>query len=64
MNSQHDTDWALSAKGNWWRREDDKVLVTGKGRDKQYWVMVDGSFLEDHYPDLGSAQSAADRAGK
>lgn len=61
MTSQRDTDWARSAKGNWWRKVNGKVLVTGKGRDGQYWVMVDGSFLEDHYPDLDSAQNAADR---
>ena len=39
MNPQHDTDRALSAKGSWWTRKDGKVLVVGKGKDGDYWIL-------------------------
>lgn len=61
MTSQRDTDWKLSAKGQLSRSKDGKVLVVGKGKDGDYWVMVDGGFLENHFPYLEQAQSAAER---
>jgi hypothetical protein len=64
MTSQRDTDWKLSAKGNFWRSKDGKVLVVGKGKDADYWVMVDGGFLEDHFPYLEQAKSAAERRAR
>ena len=63
MNPERDTDWKLSTKGNWWRRMNGKVLVVGQGREGGYWVMVDGHFLEEHFPYLEPAQSAAERRG-
>ena len=39
MNPQHDTDRALSAKGSWWTRKDGKVLVVGKGKDIDDWIL-------------------------
>ena len=64
MTSQRDSLWALSAKGHLWRSKKGKVLVVGKGKDADYWVMVDGGFLEDHFPYLEQAQSAAERRAR
>ena len=64
MNSQRDTDWTLSARQNWWRRLNGEMLVVGKGRDADYWAMVDGDFLADHFQYLEQAQSAAERGAQ
>ena len=56
----HDTDWALSAKGNWWRRINGKVLVVGRNEYGFYWVLADGTFLEEHFETQDEAQLAAE----
>ena len=45
----HDTEWALSAKGNDWRRISGKVLVVGKKKTGGYWAMIDGEFLPGRF---------------
>lgn len=59
--STHDTDWALSAKGNFWRRVDGIVLVVGrkKGEDS-YWAMRDGVFIEGNFRTKEQAQRTAE----
>ena len=64
MTSQRDTPWTLSAKENWWRRMGGKILVVGQGKEGEYWVMVDGGFLEGHSPYLEQEQSAAERRAR
>ena len=61
MTSQRETNWKLSAKGNWWRRMTGKILVVGQGEDDSCWAMVEGRFLEDHFDSIEQAQSAAER---
>lgn len=58
--SNRDTDWDLSAKGNYWRRINGTVLVVGT-KDKQwYWAMVDGKFADEQYRTVNEAQQAAE----
>ena len=47
--SNRDTDWDLSAKGNYWRRINGKVLVVGTKDGEWYWAMMDGNFAADMY---------------
>ena len=62
--STKDTDWDLSAKGNYWRRLNEKLLVVGKNRYDVYWVRVDESFLPDTYLNLKTAKAAAEQKVK
>jgi hypothetical protein len=58
----HDTSWAISAKGNHWRRLDGKVLVGGEYKDSDnYWAMRDGEFLKDKFQTLQLAKQAAEK---
>lgn len=58
--STRDTDWDLSAKGNYWRRINGKVLVVGTKDKEWYWAMVDGQFADDMYRTPDEAQTAAE----
>ena len=61
MFSTHDTDWAISAKGNEWRRINGVVLVVGRRKtDGKYWAMRDGNFLKDSFATEALAKSAAE----
>jgi len=55
----HDTDWAISAKGNDWRRLNGKLLVVGKNKTGGYWAMVNGDFLPEKFPKKSAAMDAA-----
>lgn len=58
----HDTSWAVSAKGNYWRRLDKKVLVVGQFKDNDYyWAMRDQEFLKGRFNSIEDAQYAAER---
>jgi hypothetical protein len=54
----HDTDWAISTKGNYWRRKDGIALITGKGEDGRYWARRDKDYLPGSYANLEEAKSA------
>jgi hypothetical protein len=57
----HDTSWAISEKGNNWRRLDGKVLVVGRFKTNDYyWAMRDGEFLKGKFRTIHQAQSAAE----
>jgi hypothetical protein len=57
----HDTNWAISEKGNNWRRLDGKVLVVGRFKTNDYyWAMRDGEFLKGKFRTIHQAQSAAE----
>lgn len=56
----HDTDSDISAKGNYWRRNDGKLLVNDTKFGDFYWVQVVNEFLDEQYPTLEEAQDAAD----
>ena len=59
--STHETDWAVSARGNFWRRVNGIVLVVGrkKGEDS-YWAMRDGVFIDGNFRTKEQAQRAAE----
>jgi hypothetical protein len=53
----HDTDWDISAKGNYWRRVDGKVLVVGRRKsDGLYWAMCDCVFLKQSFSTMEEAK--------
>ena len=57
----HDTNWAVSAKGNYWRRFNKIVLVVGQFKDNNYyWAMRDGEFLKGRFESIEDAQFAAE----
>ena len=61
MFSSKDTDWAISAKGNEWRRINGVVLVVGRRKtDGKYWAMRDGNFLKDSFATEALAKRAAE----
>ena len=61
MFSNKDTDWAISAKGNEWRRINGVVLVVGRRKtDGKYWAMRDGNFLKDSFATEALAKRAAE----
>ena len=60
MYPTHDTDWALSAKGNYWRRYEGKLLVVGTKFGDFYWARIDKDFMEEQFFTLEEAQDAAD----
>jgi len=60
MYLTHDTDWAKSSKGNFWRRFNGKVMVVGTKDGDYYWAMIDGDFLKEQYLSSEDAQAAAD----
>ena len=60
MYPTHDTDWAKSSKGNFWRRFNGKVMVVGTKDGDYYWAMIDGDFLKEQYLSPEDAQAAAD----
>ena len=62
MSPTHDTSWAISSKGNHWRRLDRKVLVVGQFKDNDYyWALRDQEFLKGRFNSIEEAQYAAER---
>lgn len=60
MFNINDTDWALSQKGNFWRRINGTVLVVGRRKNTDaFWAMVDGEFLKGSFATELLAKSAA-----
>jgi hypothetical protein len=60
----HDTDWAISAKGNLWRRKDGVLLLVGKRTsDERFWARVGDNFLKGSFPTEESAKLAAENDG-
>ena len=57
----HDTDWALSAKGNWWRRCDGLLLSAGTRKsDGRYWARRGDDFIKGSVFTKQEAMSAAE----
>ena len=61
MRYSDDTDWKLSAKGNYWRKYMGIMLIVGGSFEKGYWVRVGEEFLEGKFDSLDEAQLAAER---
>jgi hypothetical protein len=56
----HDTDWAISSKGNHWKRKDGVLLVVGKRKDARYWARRGDDFISGSFPTLSEAKRAAE----
>ena len=56
----HDTQWALSQKGNWWRRENGVALIVGKRKDGRFWARRGDDFMEGSYGTIAEAQRGAE----
>jgi hypothetical protein len=54
----HDTDWAISSKGNYWKRKDGTALVAGQRKDCRYWARRGGDYLQGFFLSLEEAKSA------
>jgi hypothetical protein len=58
----HDTDWAESQAGNYWRRVNGIPLIVGKRKyEKYYWASVDNKFMDEIFASLEQAQFAAEK---
>jgi hypothetical protein len=64
MIPNHDTDWALSAKGNWWRRANGVPLIVGKSKHGRIWARVGDDFLEGNYDSIVKAQAACEKEAR
>jgi len=60
MYDIYDTDWALSNKGNQWRRLHGRLLVVGQSKHG-FWARVGDSFVKGRFSDTAGAKSAAER---
>jgi hypothetical protein len=54
----HDTDWAISYKGNWWRRKNRIALIVGKRKDGRYWARRGDEFLPGSFASASEAKGA------
>jgi hypothetical protein len=61
MRYSDDTDWKLSAKGNYWRKCSGIMLIVGGSFEIGYWVRVGEEFLEEKFNSLDEAQVSAER---
>ncbi len=60
----HDTNLALSAKGNWRRRCDGLLLSAGTRKsDGRYWARRGNEFLKGSFGSLEAAKYAAQNGG-
>ena len=58
--SNHDTDWALSPKGNYWRRIDGTALIVGERKDGNWWARRGDTFLLGSFPNKHAAMAASE----
>ena len=56
----HDTEWAISSKGNWWRRKNGVALIAGKRKDGRFWARRGDDFMEGSYGTIAEAQRGAE----
>jgi len=57
----NDTFWSTSAKGNEWRRLNEKVLVVGQKKNGTYWAMFNGDFIEGEFESESIAKKTAEQ---
>ena len=62
MNFPSNTEWQLSAKGNKWRKLNDKMLIVGGSDAKGYWGRVDETYLKGRFLSLAEAMTAVEEA--
>ena len=56
----HDTDWAISSKGNLWKRANGVVCVVGQRKDGRYWARQGDGFVSGSFSTLSDAKRAAE----
>ena len=56
----HDTQWALSQKGNWWRRVNGIAFIVGKRKDGRFWARRGEEFLPGTFASLEEAKRSLD----
>ena len=56
----HDTQWALSKKGNWWRRKSGIALVVGERKDGRFWARRGDDFMQGSYGTIAEDQRGAE----
>jgi hypothetical protein len=56
----HNTEWALSAKGNYWRRLDATPLIVGRRKDGYWWARRGDTFLRGRFPSKQAAMAAVE----
>ena len=61
MSCNRDTDWSLSAKGNWWRRINALVLIVGKRKDGRWWARRGDDFLPGSFTSEEEAKRACEQ---
>ncbi len=65
FNTDQDTNWTLSAKGNFWRLFDGVVLVVGpRKKGGGFWVRVGDDFVDGRFETKNDAKAAAESAAK
>jgi hypothetical protein len=55
---ENNTAWAISAKGNQWRRKDGVLLIVGKQKGGKYWARQGDDFLSERFSSLRAAKRA------
>ena len=56
----HDTGWAISSKGNHWKRKDGIALIVGRRKDGRYWARRGDDFVSGSFSTLSDAKRAAE----
>ena len=56
----HDTEWATSAKGNTWKRDNGITLIVGKRKDGRWWARRGDEFVKGSFESKIQAKNAAE----
>ena len=56
----HDTEWATSAKGNTWKRDNGITLIVGKRKDGRWWARRGEEFVKGSFESKIQAKNAAE----
>lgn len=60
MYPTHDTQWALSQKGNWWRRKNGVALIVGERKDGRFWARRGDDFIQGSFASVEEAKHCLD----
>jgi hypothetical protein len=64
MFSNQDTNWAISSKGNQWRRINGKLLIVGRNKTGGFWARVGDDFVKGKFlTEMAAKVAAAKEAG-
>ncbi len=58
----HDTEWATSAKGNFWKRINGVALIVGKSKHGKWWGRRGDEFVPGSFDTKKEAMAAAEAA--